>query len=297
MENKGSIEVICGPMFAGKSEEIIRRVRRLEYAKKKYLVSFDFGGTSTMTNKEIRRRAWELCREKFGLILSATFVISLVSSLSGLLAYSQSGLGSLVSLVLSALSMIISLGIIRYMLDVWHDKTPALSVLFSMKRKVLSFLGFVLLITLLCIGIALAVSLPAAFALFMVFPESDLPIIITAVLALLPMLWFVIRFEMAATCMVIRPSLGAISSMRISWRASKGNAWRLFCQTLIAGLPTYIAQVLLTGYSLYLTLTGQMLNTVGSLLLDAASIMLTALLSGYVYLSIHPLHRTLRRLS
>lgn len=38
MENKtrnGSIEVICGPMFAGKSEEIIRRIRRIEYAKKK----------------------------------------------------------------------------------------------------------------------------------------------------------------------------------------------------------------------------------------------------------------------
>lgn len=30
----GSIEVICGPMFAGKSEEIIRRIRRIEYAKK-----------------------------------------------------------------------------------------------------------------------------------------------------------------------------------------------------------------------------------------------------------------------
>ena len=35
MEKIGQIEVICGPMFAGKSEEIIRRVRRLEYAKKK----------------------------------------------------------------------------------------------------------------------------------------------------------------------------------------------------------------------------------------------------------------------
>lgn len=34
----GSIEVICGPMFAGKTEEIIRRVRRLHYAKKKVLV-------------------------------------------------------------------------------------------------------------------------------------------------------------------------------------------------------------------------------------------------------------------
>ena len=34
----GWIEVVCGPMFAGKSEELIRRARRLDYAKKKYLV-------------------------------------------------------------------------------------------------------------------------------------------------------------------------------------------------------------------------------------------------------------------
>jgi len=34
----GWIEVIAGPMFAGKSEEILRRIRRLEYAKKKYVV-------------------------------------------------------------------------------------------------------------------------------------------------------------------------------------------------------------------------------------------------------------------
>lgn len=35
--HSGSIEVICGPMFAGKTEEIIRRVRRLQYAKKNVL--------------------------------------------------------------------------------------------------------------------------------------------------------------------------------------------------------------------------------------------------------------------
>ncbi|MDR2867504.1 MAG: thymidine kinase [Acholeplasmatales bacterium] len=34
----GSIEIVCGPMFAGKTEELIRRIRRLDYAKKKYLV-------------------------------------------------------------------------------------------------------------------------------------------------------------------------------------------------------------------------------------------------------------------
>ena len=38
MEKMGQIEIICGPMFAGKTEELIRRVNRLEFAKKKYKV-------------------------------------------------------------------------------------------------------------------------------------------------------------------------------------------------------------------------------------------------------------------
>ena len=34
----GRIEVVCGPMFAGKTEELIRRVTRMEYAKKNFIV-------------------------------------------------------------------------------------------------------------------------------------------------------------------------------------------------------------------------------------------------------------------
>lgn len=34
----GRLEVITGSMFAGKTEELIRRIRRLQYAKKNYLV-------------------------------------------------------------------------------------------------------------------------------------------------------------------------------------------------------------------------------------------------------------------
>lgn len=34
----GRIEIIYGPMFAGKSSELQRRVRRLRYAKKKCLI-------------------------------------------------------------------------------------------------------------------------------------------------------------------------------------------------------------------------------------------------------------------
>lgn len=35
---KGWVEVIVGPMFAGKTEELIRRVKRMDYAKKNYLI-------------------------------------------------------------------------------------------------------------------------------------------------------------------------------------------------------------------------------------------------------------------
>jgi thymidine kinase len=34
----GFIEVVCGPMFAGKTEELIRRIKRLEYAKQNVVV-------------------------------------------------------------------------------------------------------------------------------------------------------------------------------------------------------------------------------------------------------------------
>lgn len=37
-ETNGWIEIICGPMFAGKSEELLRRINRLIYAKKNFLV-------------------------------------------------------------------------------------------------------------------------------------------------------------------------------------------------------------------------------------------------------------------
>jgi thymidine kinase len=35
-QKKGWIEVICGSMFSGKTEELIRRLKRLDFANKKY---------------------------------------------------------------------------------------------------------------------------------------------------------------------------------------------------------------------------------------------------------------------
>lgn len=38
LPKRGSIEVICGPMFSGKSEELIRRLRRAKIAKQEIIV-------------------------------------------------------------------------------------------------------------------------------------------------------------------------------------------------------------------------------------------------------------------
>lgn len=37
-DKPGWIEAICGPMFAGKTEELIRRVRRMDFAKRRYVI-------------------------------------------------------------------------------------------------------------------------------------------------------------------------------------------------------------------------------------------------------------------
>lgn len=38
MKHHGWVEVICGSMFSGKSEELIRRVRRAQFAKQEFIV-------------------------------------------------------------------------------------------------------------------------------------------------------------------------------------------------------------------------------------------------------------------
>ena len=38
MNKRGTIEIICGPMFSGKTSELFRRLQRLTYAGEKYIV-------------------------------------------------------------------------------------------------------------------------------------------------------------------------------------------------------------------------------------------------------------------
>ena len=51
---KGSLEVISGPMFAGKTEELLRRLNRFKYADIKYLIFKP--KTDTRTNNSAKSR-------------------------------------------------------------------------------------------------------------------------------------------------------------------------------------------------------------------------------------------------
>ena len=52
MKEEGHIEVIFGPMFSGKSTELLRKVRRFEHAKKKCLV-INYKHDNRYSNEEV----------------------------------------------------------------------------------------------------------------------------------------------------------------------------------------------------------------------------------------------------
>lgn len=55
VQQKGWIEVICGPMFAGKSEELLRKINRLKYAEVKSMIFKPL--IDSRTKNEIKSRS------------------------------------------------------------------------------------------------------------------------------------------------------------------------------------------------------------------------------------------------
>ena len=75
-ENLGKLEVICGSMFSGKSEELLYRLRRAEYAKRKVLTinhAFDTrnGFSCIVSHNGEKREAYSLgnCEESLNAII------------------------------------------------------------------------------------------------------------------------------------------------------------------------------------------------------------------------------------
>lgn len=83
-QKDGWIEVITGPMFAGKTEELLRRVKRLEYAKKnivvfKPLIDDRYAENEVVSHNDNRTRSVNitLSKEIFDYIDSKTDVVAI----------------------------------------------------------------------------------------------------------------------------------------------------------------------------------------------------------------------------
>lgn len=248
-----------------------------------------------MTNKEIRRRAWELCRENFWTILGATFLVSLISTLMLNIVYllGDSLLAAFVSIALGVLSTIVTLGLVRFILDIWHGQPTSISVLFSQRHRFWTHVGSSLLIGLIMAGIYLAMMIPCVIGMFISEVAAAILGVVSLIAGIIIIIWMAFRYEMTTSCVVLRPNLRATECMRTAWHASKGKISRLFCNAFILNLPLAIAQALLIGYQVFLDANGQTLNGFGSLLLAVASTLISALLTGYIALGTYALHEQL----
>lgn len=248
-----------------------------------------------MTNKDIRRRAWELCRENFWTILGASFLISLISTLLVNIGYySESSVLMLIAeIALGVISTIVTLGMVRFILDIWHGQPTSLAVLFSQKKRFWTSVCSGLLVGLIGVGIMLPFIILIVAAVFISESLGGVVAVIAIIAACVLMLWIALRYEMVTACIVLRPSCGATDCMRAAWRASKGNVGRLFCNAFVLNLPLAAAQILLTGYQTFLAMNGQTLNGFGSIVLDVASMLISALLTGYIALGTYALHEHL----
>ena len=90
-ERGGWLEVVCGPMFSGKSEELIRRLRRAEIAGQRALIvkpriddRYDIGHVVSHAGAKMRavavvaargdprpRRGYDVDRDRRGAVLRA----------------------------------------------------------------------------------------------------------------------------------------------------------------------------------------------------------------------------------
>ncbi|QVK21334.1 thymidine kinase [Mycoplasmatota bacterium] len=81
---EGWVEVICGSMFAGKTEELIRRIKRIDYAKKKVLVfrpAIDnrYSDTEVVSHSNFRYTAnvIEKAREIMDFVTTETYAVAI----------------------------------------------------------------------------------------------------------------------------------------------------------------------------------------------------------------------------
>ena len=234
---------------------------------------------SPMTNKDIRRRAWALCKRSFPTILAASFLLSLVAALlsmcGGALMNQSIAAGVVVLIAVAVLQPAINVGMIHLMGDLWHEQRAGIGVLFAHFGQ----LGRIWCIFLIMLGYELLAAIPYCLLtvpIVLLGGESAATIGLMVVLSIVycvATIWLALRLSLFTTALVLNENLTARECVRASWAASRGNAKRIFCHLLVLSLPMLAAEILIS-----LLLTNA--NIIGML----ASMLVQTLFTGYISL-------------
>lgn len=205
-----------------------------------------------VTNSEIRKRAWTLCKANFGKILSVTFFYSLVTTLVALLGTSLAAYMPVLGIALLIFAVIVlpamEIGLIRFAADVWHEQPTGFGVLLQYFNRLPRIWGVSLLASLPVLAIYIPI-IAMIVAELLTAGELSLLVAVIAVLVVPTLsilaIWIELRFSLALTCLVTSPELRAVDCLKTSWRASKKNCGRIFCNSLVLSLPLAISQLLI----------------------------------------------------
>lgn len=240
------------------------------------------------TNREIRSRAWELCRGNFMKFLSASLFISMITTLVMLLG---SMLGSLS--VIAAIAMIIvtpalEVGLIQLSLNVWHGTFSSLSDVFSHLGSALRIWGILLWQMLYTMWFMLpAYILLVPLAAIATTGSSAISSVMGIVLMLFMILVFFLalraglRLSLALYVYVLNPSLPARECVRASISLSKGNLRRIFCHFFMLMLPMLAAEILLMAFSSVASI-----GAVAGAIVNFAVSLISILFSSYLNLGV-----------
>ena len=236
-----------------------------------------------MSNREIRARAWELCKADFWKILGASMFISVVTTLCMSVGMLLGALGILMAVAAMLILMpVLEAGMVQFTGDLWNGRYAGIATLFTHTDKVGRIWGIMiqtflleLVIILPIMGLLGVLTLLADSASAAVMVVS----IIAAIAMVVTMIWLSIRLSLPVFAMVLNPFAKASECIRISWNVTRGNVLRIFCHMFILALPMIIMEVLLQSFMIFNQTSG-----VVYFILNLASTLLASLFNGYLTL-------------
>lgn len=236
-----------------------------------------------MSNREIRRRAWDLCRGNFWKIFGASCFISILVTVCFALGMLMGALGMLMAVAAMLILMpVLEVGMVQFTGNLWNDEFASISTLFTHTDKIGRIWGilFQLLLRVLLVMLPFSAVMFAFGLIGETAPATLIAANIAVALATLAvMFWIGIRLSLPLFALVMYPQLKASECIRVSWMATRGKVWRIFCHMLILALPMIAMEVLVQVF-IYFNQT----NGVAYFVLNLATMLLSSLFNGYITL-------------